>query len=221
MNIKDIVDKIIKEGDINPTHYTPTDRLVDVNSARRFLREKATQLGARFPALATGEALTQTETTVQGDNTFTRDVPYANIVSVEFSHDGTYYDDLVPRHILTKKNVASRIGDVEFKADEKNITIKDALAGTIRITYEHGNLTDFDIDDYNAGTPPTPDDIPTFAHDLLWMRPLLMQTAFYKSERYAIIKERYDELFDMFLNHYDRVSENDLGTFNVVQDNHR
>ena len=58
MNIKQIVDKITKEADINPREYTVADRIVDVNSEYLMLVEKARQIGSIEP-ISNAETFTE------------------------------------------------------------------------------------------------------------------------------------------------------------------
>ena len=208
MKINVIADKVIKEGDINKKFYTSEDRITDINSAYLFLIEKATQIGSKFPmndgTTANSEIFT---VAVEGDQTFVRTIKDVSIEKVEYRAVAT--DDWVclDRELKRCLNCFTSESCCDsFTANEKKVFVLEADVGEYQVTYERGNVTLFTDADYTAGTK-SPDWLPEAFHDLLWLRLLLTQTAFYKKERYPIWEKMWNDLFTLFQNHYYRNAE--------------
>ena len=190
MTITKILDKIIRESDVNAKEYTLEHRLEDVNEHHFFLIEKATQLGATF-GVSGGETSYEEFTLIVGDNTFVRTLPDVPIVKVQYTN-----------HDNPKESNWMDVPKSFFSGNEKEITFFNARAGKARVTYQHGAITKFTMDDYTNETEITW--IPETFHSLLWLYPTLGQAGYYKKERYVKLRNQYDEMYQLFINHYFR-----------------
>lgn len=202
MNIKDIVDKIPKEADINPAEYTVPDRLVDVNSIARQLREKSIQIGSKEP-MSNEEPISETFTIVQGSNTLTRTIKDSPIFRVDFKATGaTRWCRL---DLDESRGINTWCGcEITFFANEKQVFVENGRAGDIRITYVMGSIADFDMADYLDYNPPSPDWLPEAFHDLLWLYPALDQANYYKKDRVPRLEAKLNNLQTLFNNRYKR-----------------
>ena len=88
MNIKQIVDKIPKEADINPNEYAVADRIDDINSRLLILVERANQIGSKEP-MNDGEDISEDFTVVAGSNTFDRTIKNVPIQRVDWRPSNT------------------------------------------------------------------------------------------------------------------------------------
>lgn len=202
MNIKQIVDKIPKEADINPAEYTVADRISDVNSQYLQLIEKARQIGSIEP-ISGVETFTESFAIVAGANTLTRTIKDIPIERIDYKPTGASKFRRVNRDISRSLNTWQCLG-MKFFANEKQIFIENGLAGDIRVTYIGGNVTTFTESDYNAGTPPTPTFLPEVFHDLLWLHPALTQAQYYKTDRVNGLTDKVTKLQNLFDNRYGR-----------------
>lgn len=205
LNIKQIVDRIISEGDLNRAHYTVADRLIDVNTEQRKLIEIANQYGSKY-RISNAEENKEVFTIVDGDNEFTRTIPNVNIVKWEWTNldtpDERDWQELVEGD--TEK-LEWYIRGMRITADEKKVFAKDAYAGKLRVTYERGLITDFTEADYNNTTPPEITWIDRLYQPLLYMGPMLPKLGkFKKGNFYTTQKKAYDDLMELFINKYGR-----------------
>lgn len=205
MNIKEIVDKIVKEADLNPREYTVADRIEDVNSKYMELVELARQTASREP-ISGGETFSETFTLVEGSNEFTRTMPDLPIFRVDYQPAGS------TRWCRVTEDQSRKIGewccedsvccDFKFFANEKKIFSERARAGTLRVTYLTGELVLFTAADYTNPNPPSPIWLPTTFHDLLWMYPALHQAELYKPDRVNYLERRIVPKQNLFDSHY-------------------
>ena len=202
MNIKQIVDKILKEADISGTRYTVADRIDDVNAEMQKLITYATQLGSKFP-MTDGTTAYEDFTLVAGDNTFTRTKPDISIIKVEYRQDENTEWQCLDRDTQLCERCFAYLS-MRFRADEKTVTVSDALVGEIRVTYERPTITLFTESDYTDPTPPSPTWIPSEFHPLLYLKPALDQARLYKPDRVEKIKADRDEYIELFDAHYRR-----------------
>lgn len=205
MTIKEIVDKIAKEGSLNTNEYSVADRIDDVNVSYLKYIELARQIGSIDTIRITGETYTENFTVVVGNNTFTRTIPDVAIQRIDFKPDGA---DLYQRLDEDATRGIDEWYDcrcLKYFVDEKYIYLQDAITiGELRVTYVGGNITLFTTADYSAGTPPTPTMIPIVFHPLLWLEPAMNKAMFYKKERFEGLKFQYDTLYALFYKHYRR-----------------
>lgn len=226
-NIKELVDRIPREADIQTNNYSVNARITDINSTLLKLVEKSVQIGSKVP-ISSGEANSEEFEVVSGLNTFVRTIKDVPIQRVDFKHAGSSLFSGIPydqRRLIAGVN----FGGLRFWANEKQIFVEEGVAGTARITYARGAVTLFTAADYALESGwPTPDILPATFHDLLWLIPAYRQSKYYKKDRAAAIKEERDELMDLFNNHYGResatnsalVTEDD-GIFGGFPGNHR
>jgi len=203
MNIKQIVDKIVKEADVSPAQYTVADRIVDVNEKYLILIEKAVQIGSTVP-ISKAETFSETFVITQTESqTLVRTIKDTPIQRVDFMQDGaTQYQKV---EVDQTRSINGWCGcGLKFFANEKQIFIEDGQVGTIRITYTRGDIVLFTEADYNNVTPPSPDWLPETYHPLLWLEPALFQAQLYKPERVSAIASRLNQLQGLFFNHYGR-----------------
>lgn len=203
-DIKQIVDKIVKEADLNPNEYTVEDRLSDVNDTYLYYIEKAMQIGSREP-ISASEAISETFTVVPGSNVFTRTKKDIPIMRVDFQFAGSSTWKAIT------EDASRLIGGFEccnmkFFADEKRIFIENGQNGTVRITYAHGGIVLFTEADYNMSTPPEPDFMPRTFRKLLWLNPATVQAEYYKKDRAVSLRNQLEKLEQQFINHYARNS---------------
>ena len=202
MNIKQIVDKIPKEADINPNEYVVADRIDDINSRLLILVERANQKGSKEP-MNDGEDVSEDFTVVSGSNTFDRTIKNVPIQRVDWRPNNT---SRWCRLDLDKTRAINTWAycDIKFFANEKEIFIENGRAGELRVTYSRGTVTLFTVADYSATPAPSPDILPIEFHDLLWLYPALRQARIYKKDRVAGLEAGVNELQELFDNHYGR-----------------
>lgn len=208
MHIKEIVDKIIKEADVQPNSYSVADRIEDINKRYLFYIEKAVQIGSKVP-MSEGEATSETFTVVSGSNTFTRTIQDVPIKRVDFQHNGSTVFHGVP-YDQSRMIAGVNFADMRFWANEKQMFVEDGYAGTLRVTYDRGAVTLFTAADYALGSGwPTPDFLPEVFHPLLWLDPAYVASRKWNKGRSAYLKDERDELRALFDNHYGRESAHD------------
>lgn len=207
MNIKTIVDKIVKEADIQAANYSVADRLTDVNSIYLRLVEKAVQIGSKIP-ISKAEANSETFDVVDGSQTFTRTIKNAPIQRVDFMPSGGSYYEKVDEDNSRQIN-GFCLGDTRFFANEKQIFVEGGRPGTLRVTYARGNVVLFTQADYDNVLPPSPDWLPEEFHDLLWLKPATRQAKFYKKDRAGALEDETNEVQALFDNHYGRNAVHD------------
>lgn len=223
MTIKEIVDKIPKEADINPSEYTVADRVADVNSRFLILVARASQIGSKEP-MNDGEDISEIFNIVDGSNTLARTIENVPILRVDWRPDNT---SRWCRLDLDKTRGINTWAycDIKFFANEKEIFIENGRVGEIRVTYARGAVTLFTVADYSATPAPSPDILPIEFHDLLWLYPALRQARIYKKDRVAGLEAEVKELQELFDNHYGRnaVNESKFRTErqNCCEDNYR
>lgn len=216
MNIKQIVDKIPKEADINPNEYVVADRIDDINSRLLILVERANQIGSNQP-MNDDEDISEDFTVVAGSNTFDRTIKNVPIQRVDWRPNNT------SRWCRLEMDKTRAINtwaycDIKFFANEKEIFIENGLAGELRVTYSRGAVTLFTVADYSATPAPSPDILPIEFHDLLWLYPALRQARIYKKDRVAGLEAEVNELQELFDNHYGRNASTD-SKFRVEKNN--
>lgn len=208
-NIKQIVDKIIKESDVNPLDYPVSDRIDDVNEFYLEYIEQAVQIGSTVP-ISEAEDTSEDFTVVAGSNTFTRTIQDVPILRVDFQNNSVGSFEPVcedPSRLIGGVN----IGKTRYFANEKQIFVEEGYAGTLRVTYARGGLTLFTEADYNLGSGwPSPDYLPNTFQPLLWLRPALRMAELYKPKRVKSLRTRVERLETLFYNHYGRESAFDL-----------
>lgn len=206
MDIRQIVDKIPKEADINPVEYTVEDRLDDVNQKYLELIEKAVQIASKEP-ISGAEVFSETFSVSQGSNTFTRTIVDVPLFRVDFMGEGA------SRYCRLEEDESRGINTwcckkgccwLKFFADEKRIFVEEGRPGTLRVTYARGAVTTFTLSDYNAPTPPSPTWLPEVFRKLLWLDPATVQAEFYKKDRAVGMRNELTRLEVMFENHYRR-----------------
>lgn len=225
MNIKTIVDRIPKEGQINASDYPVASRLVDCKSYYLQLVEKIVQIGSEIPGSDAPNATDKTTeefTVVEGSNSFFRTIPDVPILRVDFAYTGTTLFNPVtkdPRRLIGGLNV----GTMRFFGNEKQFFVEEGKAGTMRVTYARGGVTDvFTQANYDLGSGwPSPDFLPEVFHDLLWLKPSIYKTKV-KEVKTSLV-ERYDPLWELFVNHYgrDALPEVDMYTDEDEEGNYR
>lgn len=207
MNIKQIVDKIPKEADINPNEYVVADRIDDINSRLLILVERANQIGSNQP-MNNDEDISEDFTVVAGSNTFDRTIKNVPIQRVDWRPNNT---SRWCRLDLDKTRAINTWAycDIKFFANEKEIFIENGRAGELRVTYSRGTVTLFTVADYSATPAPSPDILPIEFHDLLWLYPALRQARIYKKDRVDGLEADVNELQELFDNHYGRNASTD------------
>jgi len=203
MTISEIINKICKEGDINPNEYLVADRIVDVNSKYLFYVEWAMQIGST-ETIANQETKQETFTLVDGLNTLVRTIPNNPFYSLEYTVDTVITADTnwCP---LTQDTFTSWCGcDMNVSFDEKQIVIEKGRVGSIRVKYARGVVVPFTEADYLNVTPPSPVWLPGVFHDLLWLDPATIQAEYYKKDRAVSLRNQLTKLEQLFYNHYSR-----------------
>lgn len=223
MNIKEIVDKIPKEADINPSEYTVADRIADVNSRLLILVAKASQIGSKEP-MNDGEDISEIFNIVAGSNTLARTIENVPILRVDWRPNNLSRWcrlDLDPTRGINTWAYC----DIKFFANEKEVFVENGRVGEVRVTYARGAVTLFTVANYSATPAPSPDILPLEFHDLLWLYPALRQARIYKKDRVAGLEAEVNELQTLFNNHYGRnaVNESKFRTErqNCCEDNYR
>lgn len=190
------------------SQYPIANRIDDVNARYLILIEKATQIGSKEP-ISGLEVVSENFTVVLGTNTFTRTIKDIPIFRVDFQHENS------TGYCRVKEDLARRLGFIcscgmKFFADEKRIFIEDGVAGTVRVTYAHGNITLFTVADYNNVAPPSPVWLPVTYHPLLWLEPAAVQAEYYKKDRAVSLRNQLTRLENLFNNRYFRNAEINL-----------
>lgn len=203
MNIKTIVDKIVKEGDINPNEYTVADRVEDVNTKYLQLIEWAMQIGST-ETIANKETKVESFTLVDGLNTLVRTIPDNPFYAIEYTRDTVVTINSLWEP-LTQETFYTWCGDdFNVSFDEKRIIIEKAKVGTLKVTYARGIVVPFTAADYSNLTPPSPTWLPETFHPLLWLEPTTIQAEYYKKDRAQSLRDQLTKLEQLFYNHYNR-----------------
>ena len=200
MNILEISNKASQEAYIPANEWPASSRIEDINEEHRLLKEEAGMIGSEF-GIADSSPKYEDFTLVVGDNTFTRTIPNIGIRFVQYRESATAnwrWLDIDPR----PGHNSYYYLDMRFIADEKEITVKDARAGEIRVTYERSATTDFTEADLALGTPPSPDWLPEEFHPLLWLGPVLNQKI--DEDTRKRLTPRYERVKGLFDLHYER-----------------
>ena len=206
MNIKEVIDNIWIEADIQKNHYPVENALRDVNARILKLIGKARRIASQEP-ISNNEVFSEIFTITQESQTFTRTIKDIPIFRVDFKPTGAekwcrIHEDQ-SRGINTwccKDGCCC----VKYFADEKRVFIEDGRDGELRVTYASGEFTPFDLDDYNAPNPPEITWIPEEFQDLIWLYPALRQARNYKTNRVTGLVEEITELQLAFDSHYRR-----------------
>lgn len=205
MTIKEIVDKIAKEGSFNTNEYSLADRIDDINASYLKHIELARQIGSLEPIRDTGEDYEEDFVVTLGNSTFTRTIQDVSIQRIDFKPTG------VDRYQRLDEDSTRSIDGwcdcrcLKYFADEKYIYLQDAImTGTLRVTYVGGDVTTFTVADYSLSAPPSPKMLPTVFHPLLWLECAMNKAMFYKKERFEGLKYQYDQLYVLFYKHYRR-----------------
>lgn len=208
MHIKTLVDKIIKEGDIQAQDYSVADRVEDINAEYLLRIEKSVQIGSKIP-ISKAEATSETFAIVTGSNTLTRTIKDVPIVRLDFKPTGGSYYEPVPVDPGRRINMFC-LADQRYFANEKQIFVENGVGGTLRVTYSRGLITLFTAADYALSSAwPSPDFLPEVFHPLLWLKPAMTQAGYYKKDRYPILKAEFERIETLFDNHYGRDSAHD------------
>lgn len=203
-DIKQIVDKIVIEADLNGAEYTVADRISDINDIYLYYIEKATQIGSSEP-ISGAEAVSENFTVVAGSNVFTRTKPNISIMRVDFAYTGSTIFKKVTDDI-TRLISGFDWGTMKFFADEKRVWIEGGQGGTLRVTYAHGGIVLFTSADYAMSTPPEPVFITREFRKLLWLNPATVQAEYYKKDRAVSLRNQLTIWENLFYNHYKRKS---------------
>lgn len=224
LSVKEIVDKILIESDIQSNEYSVDARLLDVNQTFLDYIELANQIGSSEP-ISNAEVVSETFTTVDGFNEFIRTINDVAVFRVDFrvSTDSKWCrltEDLTRR----KDNYSCYCGcdcNIMFYADEKRIFIENGRAGSIRVTYVRGNIQLITRANYDSVTPVYPTWIPSVFRDILWLEPALHQAKLYKPSRVEALESKLARKIQLFRNHYIRnakytgrlVSDDSIGNY--------
>ena len=207
MDIKYILDKIILESDVRKDRYTVANRIDDVNEEYMFLIEWATQMSSHQLHSDETTRYQIINITADADELVElRDNIDTTAVRVEFKASGASEWQCLDwkEHCEGECCSCGCLGDMRFEIDEKKIFLYNTRVGEIRITYDRGFITKFVESDYTSATPPEPKYLPEVFRPLLWMRPAIRRSGYYKPERYQQITNEYNELFQLFKTHYSR-----------------
>ncbi len=104
MNIKEIVDKIAKDGSLNTNEYSVADRIVDVNNSYLKHVELARQIGSLEPIRNINEVFSEFFSVGLGNNVFVRSVKDTSIQRVDFQPDGGDLYQRLEEDAKRKKN---------------------------------------------------------------------------------------------------------------------
>ncbi len=205
MNIKEIVDKIVKEADLNPAEYSVTDRIIDVNSKYLFLVEWAMQVGST-ETISNKETKQEIFTLVDGLNTLTRSIPDNPFYSLEYTTDtiitaNTRWCSLAQD---TFGYWCNKECNINISFDEKQIVIEKGRVGSLRVKYARGIVVPFTDADYVNATPPSPVWLPSVFQPILWLDPATIQAEYYKKDRAVSLRNQLTRLEQLFYNHYSR-----------------
>lgn len=205
MNIKEIVDKIAKEGSFNTSEYSLGDRITDINNSYLKHIELARQIGSSEPIRETEEVFEETFNIALGNNIFARTIKDVAIQRVDFQPTGAILYKRLDEDDTRSIDDWYDFRCMRYFADEKYIYIQDAReTGTLRITYIGGEITLFTTSDYSLSIPPSPSMLPLVFQPLLWLEPAMNKAMFYKKERFEGLKYQYDTLYALFYKHYRR-----------------
>lgn len=205
MNIKQIVDKIIKEADVAPNEYTKEDRLVDIHQTRIELETLK-----RHAGVFTQKTVEQLETLIDGDQSFTKTFNHAEIDKIEYRPTGggeTDYRCLYKRKDCTGGRCSSFVGAMQYTENRETIYLWEALEGELRITYADDRITEWVLADYTTGTA-TPDELEEVYHKLLWLYQVRRHAGYYSKERYEQLMIELNKLEQMFFNELGRDADN-------------
>lgn len=207
-NLKQLIDRIPAEADVNPSEYPVSVRIDDLNEVYFALIEQARQIASTEP-ISADEVFEETFTLVRGSNELERTITDIPIFRVDFQSENSeswceVHEDQMRRR--ERRNCTCRFS---YFADEKRIFAEDARPGTLRVTYASGEAEPFTVADYQASTPPHPVWLPKTFVPLLYLKPALVQAQYYKTDRVSGIQARIERLEGLFYTHYSRNSATD------------
>lgn len=203
MNIKQIVDKIVKEADLNPDEYTVDDRIADINTKYLYLVEWGMQIGST-ETITNEEDREEIFTLVDGLNTISRTIQDVPLYSIEYTPEiaPSATTNWIP---LDKQTFSSWFGcEINVYFDEKRIIIEKGRIGSLRVRYARGYVDLFQVSDYSESVPPSPLWLPEVYHPLLWLEPATIQAEYYKKDRAVSLRNQLTRLEQLFYNHYGR-----------------
>jgi len=203
MNITQIVDKIVKEADVNPAEYLVADRIDDINEKYLETIELAVQIASTEP-ISGDEIVSEEFTVALGSNEFLRTIKNIFLFRVDFKAEGSNLWTRVERDQSRKIGRSFCGCGIRVFVDEKRVFVEEGKVGTIRVTYARGDITTFVLSDYDAYDPPSPDWLPEVFHPILWLAPALAQAEYYKKDRVQYLRDRLARLETLFYNHYSR-----------------
>lgn len=206
MNIREAVDKVWSESDVQKNSYPVANVLYDVNARILKLIGRARRIASKEP-ISDGETFSETFTIPQGSSEHTRTIKDIPLFRVDYKTDTAtkwcrIYED-ESRGINTwccKRGCCT----IVFFADEKRIFIENGRPGEVRVTYASGVFVPYTLDDYEDPAPPEITWIPEEFQDLIWLYPALRQARYYKPDRVNGIVEEINELQAAFDSHYRR-----------------
>ncbi len=191
MNIKEIVDKIIKETEINSREYSIQDRLDDVHQARL---ELAT-LRRKWRDDSFGKQEVESIGQSASDPlTLNKPFEHATILSVGIRRNSEQdYQCIDKAKGCSGLNCGNNGIKEEYSEDKDKVYIWDFQGGDVKITYYPEEITKWTESDYNTGTA-TPDELPETYHALLWLKPAIKQAGKYSKEKFDILFMLYKDL---------------------------
>jgi len=201
MNIKEIVDKIVKEADINASEYIINDRLDDIHQTRLKLATKMRQWG-----YVPQKTQTDIHTITTGNSGFAKPFKHAEIKKIEYGPTGgdeNSFRCIEKRQDCNGGGCSRYIDGIKYTEDTGSVYIWNGTAGQIRVTYVYDIITKWTNADYTTGTA-TPDELPEVYHALLWLDQVRRHTGYYSKERYDQLMVEYNELYKLFNNELQR-----------------
>ena len=208
LDITEIVDNIVIEGDLNPSEYPVANRIRNINSVYLKYIELGVQIGSKEP-LAQPEAVSEVFSILSlasGSHELDRTIIDAPIQRVDFRATGSSKWQRLDEDLT--RAIGSFCGcEMDFFASEKQIFVENGRDGEVRVTYARGDIILFTEADYGATSPAVyPTFLPGIFQDILWLEPATIQAEYYKKDRAPSLRNQLTDLQTLFRNHYGRNS---------------
>lgn len=195
MNIKNLVDRIISESDVNPDEYTVVSRLEDIHQTRMELAALTRMAGTDVQT-----ETEQTETLVAGDQIFAKSYRHADLIRVEYKPIGSMvsqYRCLDRRVDCTGRGCTVALGQMAYTEDSGNVYIWDGFVGDLKFTYTDDQIVEWVESDYDDEIAEATE-LKEVYQKLLFLAQVVRHAGYYSKERYEQLSIEHDSLFSLF-----------------------
>ena len=168
-------------------------------------------IGSKFP-ISDGTDNFE-EFTIEADNagqsvTLDRTIPDTSITLVQHKYTDQSRFICLTRDVTVCRDAYGYKG-YQFIANAKKIYLKDAIPGTLRVSYDHAAVImftqeDYDLEDANQKQPTWLGEI---YHNLLWLQPAYNKALKFNPEKAKALEPELKRIEEMFFNEFYRNTE--------------